>query len=93
MPIADLEPVVLDGPDPALPRPTLSAREIEVMLAWFRSDSKAVAAHQLFISIGTINTHIARIRGKYSAVGRAAPTKAALFVRALQDGHTTLDEW
>jgi DNA-binding CsgD family transcriptional regulator len=80
-------------PEPSLPKPTLSDREVEVLLAWFRSDSKSRAAHELFISIGTINTHIARIRTKYAAVDRAAPTKAALFVRALQDGLTSLDEW
>ena len=93
LPTADLPSVAGTAPDPTLPRPMLSAREIEVMLAWFRSDSKAGAAHHLYISIGTINTHIARIRNKYAAVGRTAPTKAALFVRALQDELTTLDEW
>lgn len=76
-----------------LRKPALSAREIEVMLAWFASDSKTVAARSVYISVGTINTHITRIRQKYSAVGRSAPTKAALFARALQDGHTQLSEW
>lgn len=74
-------------------KPALSAREIEVMLAWFASDSKTVAARSVYISVGTINTHITRIRQKYAAVGRSAPTKAALFARALQDGHTHLSEW
>ncbi|KQU59140.1 LuxR family transcriptional regulator [Rhodococcus sp. Leaf278] len=74
-------------------KPALSAREIEVMLAWFASDSKTVAARTVYISVGTINTHITRIRQKYAAVGRSAPTKAALFARALQDGHTHLSEW
>lgn len=75
------------------PRPTLSHRECEVVLAWLRSDSKAVVAAQLFISIGTVNTHLARIRSKYAAIGRPAPTKAALFARALQDGLTDLRDW
>ncbi|MFC8177589.1 MULTISPECIES: helix-turn-helix transcriptional regulator [Nocardiaceae] len=74
-------------------RPPLSAREVEVMIAWFASDSKTVAAASVHISVGTINTHLTRIRQKYSAVGRPAPTKAALFARALQDGHTKLDDW
>lgn len=79
--------------DPRLRKPALSAREIEVMLAWFASDSKTVAARSVYISVGTINTHITRVRQKYAAVGRSAPTKAALFARALQDGHTHLSEW
>ena len=64
-----------------------------MVLAWLRSDSKAVVAAQLFISIGTVNTHLARIRSKYAAIGRPAPTKAALFARALQDGLTDLRDW
>ncbi|WP_329955989.1 LuxR family transcriptional regulator [Rhodococcoides fascians] len=63
------------------------------MIAWFASDSKTVAAASVHISVGTINTHLTRIRQKYSAVSRPAPTKAALFARALQDGHTKLDDW
>lgn len=73
--------------------PPLSAREVEVMIAWFASDSKTEAARSVHISVGTINTHLTRIRHKYSAVGRPAPTKAALFARALQDGLTKLDDW
>nr|WP_245865847.1 LuxR C-terminal-related transcriptional regulator [Rhodococcus kyotonensis] len=74
-------------------KPPLSAREVEVMIAWFASDSKTQAAKSVHISVGTINTHLTRIRQKYSSVGRPAPTKAALFARALQDGLTKLDDW
>lgn len=74
-------------------RPLLSAREKEVLLAWLASDSKTVAAKQLYISVGTLNTHVQRIRLKYAAAGRDAPTKASLLARAIQDGLTTLDEW
>lgn len=83
---------LLASPEPPA-RPTLSAREIEVLLVWFREDSKAAAARCLYISIGTVNTHLTRIRAKYTAVQRSAPTKAALFARALQDGITRLEEW
>ncbi len=62
------------------------------MLAWIRSDSKTAVCRQLYISPGTVNTHLARIRGKYQAVGRAAPTKAALLARALQDGYISLEQ-
>ncbi|PSR42989.1 helix-turn-helix transcriptional regulator [Rhodococcus sp. AD45-ID] len=73
--------------------PRLSAREIEVLLTWLRADSKQEVALELRVGVGTVNTHISRIRTKYINVGRPAPTKAALFARAIQDGHTTLDEW
>ncbi len=73
--------------------PALSDREVEVLRAWFRCDSKAQAAAELYISVGTLNTHLSRVRAKYTKVGRAASTKAALVVRALQDGLISLDEW
>lgn len=76
-----------------VPRPELSAREVEVLLTWLRSESKEEAARTLFISPATVSTHIIRIRGKYAAVGRPAKRKAALFARAVQDGYTSLDEW
>ncbi len=78
---------------PLLVRPDLSAREIEVLLAWLGADSKDDVAEALFISASTVSTHVARIRAKYAAVGRAAPTKTHLFARALQDGYTSLDNW
>ena len=76
------------------PRPLagLTPREIEVLRGWLRSDSKTEVAAELFISAATVNTHLARIREKYAAVGRNAGTKAALTARALQDGLVTLDE-
>ncbi|MET8653104.1 response regulator transcription factor [Nocardia aurea] len=73
-------------------RPSLSSRETEVLLAWITSDSKAEVSRRLFISLGTVNTHLTRIRDKFAAVGRPAPTKAALVSRALQDGLIRLDE-
>lgn len=74
-------------------RPALSRREVEVLLAWLASESKEEAAARLFISASTVSTHISRIRAKYDAVARPAPTKAHLLARALQDGYTTLDRW
>ncbi|MFI7000846.1 helix-turn-helix transcriptional regulator [Nocardia sp. NPDC050175] len=73
-------------------RPTLSRREVEVLLAWLRADSKPEVCTLLFISPGTVNTHLSRIRDKYAAVGRPAPTKAALVARALQDGLVGVDD-
>jgi two-component system nitrate/nitrite response regulator NarL len=70
----------------------LSPREQEVLLHWFRTESKQLVAAALFITPATVNTHLARVRTKYAAAGRPATTKAALIARALQDGLVTLDE-
>ncbi len=80
------------GP-PAVERPSLSRREVEVLLAWLAAESKAEAAAALYITASTVNTHLTRIRAKYTAVGRPARSKANLFARAIQDGYTRLDEW
>ncbi|MGW4249085.1 response regulator [Nocardia sp. NPDC004722] len=77
-----------DGDD----RPKLSQREREVLLAWFQTESKALVAQQLYITVGTVNTYLERIRAKYASVGRSAPTKAALVARAIRDGLITTDE-
>lgn len=71
---------------PFLPRPMLTQREIQVLTGWIRCDSKPAVAKSLFLSLGTVNTHLTRIRAKYAAVGRPASTKASLVARALQDG-------
>ena len=78
--------------EPRLASPKLSAREVQVLLSWISRDSKSAACADLFITLGTVNTHLSRIREKYQAVGRPAPTKAALVARALQDGLLSLDE-
>lgn len=77
---------------PQFVRPSLSAREREVLLAWLRSDSKSRVAEELVLSLGTVNTHLTRIRAKYAEVNRPASSKAALVARALQDGLVTVDE-
>ena len=78
---------------PAAHGPGLSAREVEVLLAWFASESKDGAADLLFISASTVATHISRVRAKYAGAGRAARSKTALFVRLLEDGYTDLRDW
>ncbi|MQY20146.1 LuxR C-terminal-related transcriptional regulator [Nocardia macrotermitis] len=81
------------NPSPGLSdRPSLSRREVEVLLAWLASDSKVEVGRRLYISLGTVNTHLSRIRGKYAAVERPASTKAALVARALQDGLVDIEE-
>ncbi|GAB18272.1 putative LuxR family transcriptional regulator [Gordonia effusa NBRC 100432] len=75
-----------------LPRPVLTPREAEVLRTWLLVDSKPAVGQELFISLGTVNTHLTRIRTKYAEIGRPAPTKAALVARAVQDGLISLDE-
>lgn len=73
-------------------RPALSARETEVLVEWFQSESKDFVAQRLGISPSTVNTHLEHIRVKYAMRGRQAPTKAALVARAIQDGLVQLDD-
>lgn len=73
-------------------RPRLSPREIEVLRAWFAASSKELVAAKLHITVKTVDTHIARVRVKYSNVGREARTKSQLVTRALDDGVITLAE-
>ncbi len=73
-------------------RPRLSERELEVLSAWFQTESKEVVAERLHLAPATIKTHLQRIRAKYAAVGRPAPTKAKLVARAVQDGLFSVEE-
>ncbi|MFW0789502.1 LuxR C-terminal-related transcriptional regulator [Gordonia sp. CPCC 205333] len=90
-PIVDENIRVGSGVDDLL-RPALSPREIEVLRSWLVLDSKLAVAESLFIAMGTVNTHLTRIRAKYADVGRPAPTKASLVARAVQDGIIALDD-
>ena len=72
--------------------PSLAPREKEVLIAWFRTESKELVAQQLGIAPTTVRTHLQRVRAKYAAVGRAATTKAALVARAIQDGIIDVDD-
>jgi DNA-binding NarL/FixJ family response regulator len=78
--------------DDDLTRPRLSAREMQVLRAWFASSSKDLVAAKLHITVKTVDTYIARVRVKYANVGRAARTKSELVSRALDDGLITLAE-
>ena len=81
-----------ESADTSAVRPDLSDREKEVLIAWLTTDSKIAVGQSLFITASTVRTHIQRIRDKYEAVGRPASTKAALTVRAIQDGLITVDD-
>jgi len=73
-------------------RPRLSTREREVLIAWCQTENKDLVAKRLFIEPSTVRTHLQRVRAKYAAVGRPAPTKASLIARAIQDGLLDVDE-
>ncbi|MGK2901810.1 MAG: response regulator [Mycobacterium sp.] len=73
-------------------RPALATREREVLVAWFQTESKELVGSRLYISPATVRTHLQRIRVKYAAAGRPAPTKAALVARAIQDGMINVDD-
>ena len=73
-------------------RPVLAPREREVLIAWFRTESKESVAQQLFLAPSTVRTHLQRIRAKYAAAGRPANTKAALVARAIQDRIIDIDD-
>lgn len=80
-------------PSPRFPRPRLTKREGEVLLAWLRHDSKRAAAKELFLEESTVSKHIERIRLKYAQVGRSAPSKASMLARAIQDGLIEVDDF
>jgi DNA-binding NarL/FixJ family response regulator len=88
---AAVTPFPYVGPNVCL-RPALAPREQEVLLAWFRTDSKELVAQQLFLAPSTVRTHLQRIRAKYIAAGRPAGTKAALVARAIQDRIISIDD-
>jgi DNA-binding NarL/FixJ family response regulator len=74
------------GVDARRNRPVLTRREVEVLLEWFRCESKDLVARKLGISARTVSSYIDRVRVKYANSGRPASTKAALVARAIQDG-------
>ncbi|AXK35762.1 DNA-binding response regulator [Streptomyces armeniacus] len=78
--------------DRSASRPVLSARETEVLIEWFQSESKVFVGRRLGISPHTVNSHLEHIRIKYAMSGRQAATKAALLARAIQDGLVRLDD-
>lgn len=64
----------------------LSRRESEVLSLYAAGATAERVAQTLFLSRETVLDHIRRIRAKYAAVDRAAPTKVDLFRRAVEDG-------
>jgi DNA-binding NarL/FixJ family response regulator len=68
-------------------RPRLSPRQREVLVAYVAgSDLLPTVARELGMDRETLKTHLRRIRAKYAEVGRPAPTRRDLYVRAVEDG-------
>jgi DNA-binding NarL/FixJ family response regulator len=78
--------------DTAPDSPRLTAQETLVLRAWFACSSKKLAAQRVSLSPRTVDSYIERVRVRYAAVGRSAPTKSALVARALEDGLITLSD-
>jgi DNA-binding NarL/FixJ family response regulator len=64
----------------------LSAREREVLALYAAGETADRVAAALFVSRETVVDHIRRIRAKYAAADRPAPTKVDLYRRAVEDG-------
>ncbi|MGN0063339.1 MAG: DNA-binding response regulator [Nocardioides sp.] len=75
-------PAVLDR----VVRPSLTSREAEVLTLYAGGLTAAEVAQHIFVSRETVIDHIRRIRAKYTEVGRSAPSKVALYRRAVEDG-------
>jgi DNA-binding NarL/FixJ family response regulator len=67
-------------------RPELTAQERRVLIEWLLTDNKDSVSQKLHIAPSTVRTHLQRIRRRYNEIDRPAPSKAALFARAIQDG-------
>jgi DNA-binding NarL/FixJ family response regulator len=80
------------GTDTRAHRPSLTPRQVDVLLEWFHCESKEMVAQKLNLTVSTVNGYLDRVRVKYANVGREAPTKAALVARAIQDGIVRVDE-
>jgi DNA-binding NarL/FixJ family response regulator len=64
----------------------LTRRESEVLARYASGQTAEQVAKALFVSRDTVLDHLRRIRGRYAAVGREAPTKIDLHMRAAEDG-------
>lgn len=72
--------------DDAFVSASLTDRESEVLGLYASGETAERVARQLFISRETVLDHIRRIRAKYAAIDRAAPSKLDLYLRAVEDG-------
>ena len=87
-PVAAVRGARAPAPAAAVRRPALSARQRDVLIAYVSSsDLLPTLARRLGMDPETMKTHLRRIRAKYIEVGRPAPTRRDLYVRAVEDGY------
>jgi two-component system, NarL family, nitrate/nitrite response regulator NarL len=73
--------------DDAADRPTLSTQERRALQLYATGMPLKSVARKMTISDETVKQYLGRVREKYARAGRAAPTKIALYHRAVEDGH------
>ncbi len=76
--------------DPDLPLARLSAREQQVLTLIASGQDDNGVARRLDIQPETVKVYVKRIRLKYAEIGRAAPSRVDLAVRAVEDGHRSI---
>lgn len=69
----------------------LTNRESEVLSRYASGQTAVQVAAALHVSRATVIDHLRRIRARYAAVGREAPTKIDLYLRAVEDGLAPTD--
>lgn len=67
--------------------PGLTPREAEALRLYATGLPMKAVAHRMGISPQTVKEFLIRVRRRYSLVGRPAPTKTDLLIRALEDGY------
>lgn len=77
---------VIDS-DPNLDAIDLSERQLEVLELYASGEPAKRVARMTGLAQDTVNDYLGRIRVKYQAVGRPAPTKTDLYRRAQEDGY------
>lgn len=90
--IAEGKPVItkelaaaIDG-DVEFARANLSPREQETLRLYASGFAQVQVARRMGIKQSAVKTNIDRIREKYARIGRPAPTKIDLRIRAIEDG-------
>lgn len=76
----------IDG-DPTLAAAGLSPQLARVLEQYASGRSAGQVGRALHLSEDTVNDYLGRIRRKYAELGRPAPTKVDLYMRAVEDGY------
>lgn len=79
----ELAGIIVGDDDPK--RPALSDQELRALQLYASGLKMAAVAHRMNVSANTAKEYIARVRAKYAALGRPAPTKTELYRQALRD--------